>query len=312
MRPITAACKNPYMKNGLPFGCSQCMPCRIKRRRMWVHRNLLESRCHGDSSFLTVTYDEENHEKLKYPYSLDFRHHTLFFKKLRRRFTINPIRYYGVGEYGERSGRPHFHYLLYGYPMCTGSRCHDKKYACEACKTVREAWGKGNVYLGDVTKDSISYVAGYVTKGWTTVNDYNREKLNGRVPEDSRMSGAIGGKAIDLIAESFLRDPNFHELYLGETGDVPNVLLTDGKMYPLGRYLKSRFRKKLGWTEINLPEDKLNEWKKEMQELYEAHFKDAPFTPQDVNKKNLLRELSQDANTVLETRFKLFNLEGAL
>jgi len=309
---ISTHCKRPFMRSGLPFGCGQCMPCRIKRRRLWVHRNLLESRLHGDSSFLTLTYDEAHHAELGEPYSLDFRHHHNFIQTLRRKFKTNPIRYYGVGEYGERSGRPHFHYLLYGYPACSGSRCKDPRYACQACSIVRDAWGKGYIYLGDVTKDSISYVASYVTKGWTKENDFNRVALNSRVPESARMSQAIGGKAIDAIADSFINDVTFSELFLGSEGDVPSVLKTDGRLYPIGRYLKSRFRKRLGWNETNLPEDKLNEWKKEMQELYETHFKDAPFTPRDSDKKGLLQELSRDAITCIESKFKKYNLQGAL
>lgn len=312
MKPLSASCRRPYLNGNLAHGCGQCMPCRIRDRRIWVHRNLLENRLHGDSSFLTCTYDEEHHAQLGPPFSLDFSHHTLFLKKLRRRFTTSTIRFFGCGEYGERSGRPHFHYILYGFPTCSGTRCYDRRYSCEACKIARAAWGKGNIYLGDVTKDSISYVAGYITKGWTTENDWNREFLKGRTPEGSRMSGGLGGKAIDKIADSFLADPNFHESFLGETGDVPNVLLTDKKVQPLGRYLKSRFRKRLGWENTNLPEEKLDEWKKEMRALYAENFEGSGFTPQDSNKKSLLIQLSKTANDVIENKFRLFNLRGAL
>lgn len=267
---------------------------------------------HGDSSFLTCTYDDEHHSKLNGG-SLDFTHHTLFLKRLRRNFTTNSIRFYGVGEYGERSGRAHFHYILYGFPTCTGARCkgEDRRYYCQACLIAREAWGKGHILLGDVTKDSISYVAGYVTKGWTIENSYTSRFLNGRTPEQARMSQAIGGTAVDAIASQFLAQPEFHESFLGETGDVPNIVKTDGQHRPLGRYLRSRFRKRLGW-EPGLPEDKLNEWKKEMSQLYKTHFENAPFTPQDSDKKMLLKEINKDYQTVLEAKFKRFNLHGAL
>lgn len=300
------------MRYGLPFGCGQCMPCRIKRRRLWVHRNLLESRLHGDSSFLTLTYNEKEYEKLAPTYSLDFSHHHNFIQTLRRKFKTAAIRYYGVGEYGERSGRPHFHYLLYGYPACSGDRCKEEKYQCPACSLVYSAWGKGFIYLGDVTKDSISYVASYVTKGWTHLNDYNAPYLFGRRPESARMSKAIGGASIDHIADKFLENINFSESYLGNEGDVPSILKTDGRLYPIGRYLKSRFRKRLGWTETNLPEDKLNAWKKEMFELYKENLGPEALKTQDETKKVLLTQLNKDSITCIENKFKKYNLQGAL
>lgn len=177
---------------------------------------------------------------------------------------------------------------------------------------MRQAWGKGHIYLGDVTKDSISYVASYVTKGWTHENDFNRDALNGRHPERARMSQAIGGGAIDKIAEEFLRNQTFSESFLGNEGDVPSIVHTDGYDRPLGRYLKSRFRKRLGWSDTRTPGDKLNEWKKEMRELYQTAFANAPFTPQDHNKKMLLIDLNRDAIQRIEAKFKLFNLQGAL
>jgi len=267
---------------------------------------------HGDCSFATLTYDEEHYAKLRQG-SLDFRDHTLFLKKLRRDFTTNPIRYYGVGEYGERSGRAHFHYILYGFPTCSGARCQDRnrRYQCQACELVRENWGKGHIYLGDVTKDSISYVAGYVTKGWTHENEYTRPLLNGRVPEQPKMSQAIGGAAIDVISSRFLADATFSEIFLGDNGDVPSILTTDGQDRPLGRYLKDRFRKNLGW-EPGLPKDKLNEWKEEMRALYAKAFEGSPFTPDDAQKKQFLVSDNSAAVKQIEDKFKFFNLKGAL
>lgn len=272
---------------------------------------------HGDSSFLTLTYDEEHHAKLPLTpsgRSLDFSHHEKFLKSLRRRYTQNNIRYYGCGEYGERSGRPHFHYILHGFPACSGSRCHHPsgKFTCEACNVVRAAWKKGHIYLGEATKDSIAYVANYITKGWTQLNDYTSPLLDGRVPEDHRCSGGLGGTAIDKIAEDFINNIDFSESFLGTEGDVPSVLKTDGRLYPIGRYLKSRFRKKLGWSETGLPKEKMNEWKKEMQQLYEKTIGPTYQKASDYTKKVYLQEINRDAVTCIENKFKKFNLVGAL
>jgi len=317
MTPISCKCRKPYVKGGLPYSCGQCLPCRISRRRLWVHRIMLEARLHGDSSFLTLTYDPKL-DTFPKGGSLVPKDFTNFLKSLRRRFTTAPIRYYGVGEYGEVSGHPHYHAILFGYPTCSGVRCQDKsgRYRCPACEIVHTAWGKGHILLGDVTKDSASYVASYVTTGRTQSNEYTEQYLKGRTPEFARMSlrPGIGAYAIDKIAEAYQDRPTFGSAHYKSENDVPSVLESGGKTLPLGRYLKRRFRSAIGLADDDLktPEVKLAQWKTEMSGVYTEAFKDAPFTPDDNQKKLLLTQLNKDSITVIENRFKKYNLKGAL
>jgi len=272
---------------------------------------------HGDSSFLTLTYDPKlsTFPKGGSLVPKDFQN---FLKSLRRRFTTAPIRYYGVGEYGEVSGHPHYHAILFGYPTCSGARCMDRsgRYRCPACAIVHDAWGKGHIYLGDVTKDSASYVASYITTGRTQSNEFTEKFLKGRAPEFARMSlrPGIGATAISHIAAAYQSSAHFAPEHYKREGDVPSVLETDGRKQPLGRYLKRYFRSALGLTDDSLktPDEKLNPWKQEMHELYETHFKDAPYKADHYQKKMLLKELNRDAITNIESKFKLFNLRGAL
>jgi len=328
MTPISCRCKRPYMVGDLPFGCGQCMPCRIKKRREWVHRLTLEQRLHGDASFLTLTYDP----KLKNPHHknpihpeghLVPEHLTNFIKRLRRNFTSNSIRYFAVGEYGERSGHPHYHAIIFGFPTCTGDRCTDSRgYKCQACQIAHDAWSAGYIYNGDVTRDSLSYVAGYVTKGWTQENEFTKPLLKGRPPEFPRMSKnpGIGAGAAIKLAESLQEVSNFSEAFFGNSDDVPSLLRTDSRTQPTGRYLKSVMRKTLGWTDPHkAPERALNAWKKEMRTLYETYVeaeKDSPtarcFLKSEHQKKNFLIQENSDAITNIEAKFKKFNLTGAL
>lgn len=90
------------------------MPCRLNRRRLWTHRLLLEQLKHGDSCFLTLTYDEKH---LPEGGSLVPKHAQDFLKRLRSKTNLK-LRYYLVGEYGEDTERPHYHVALFGYPNC--------------------------------------------------------------------------------------------------------------------------------------------------------------------------------------------------
>lgn len=321
MKPISCRCKNPYLIGDLPFGCGQCMPCRIKKRREWVHRMSLEHRLHGDASFMTLTYDPKlknpRHDNAIHPEGhVVPQHLTSFIKRLRRNFTSNPIRYFGVGEYGERFGHPHYHVILYGFPTCTGSMCTARTpRRCEACEIAYDAWSAGHILNGDVTKDSLSYVAGYVTKGWTHENEYTRPLLKGRPPEFTRMSlkPGIGAGAAVKLAEHLSEMSVFSEITIGISGDVPSIVKTDQKAQPLGRYLKSIMRKTLGWSDPHkTPEGALDGWKKEMRELYEANGLTSRNEAARFQKKMLLIHENRDAITNIESKFKKYNLKGAL
>lgn len=168
-----------------PFGCGQCLHCRINKSREWTHRIMAENSLHGDSLFVTCTYDPE-HLPLndKNQMILVKAHHQEYIKKLRKAGL--KIRYYVVGEYGERKQRPHLHYILFGAKF-------------EDVQTIQEKWSYGAVDIGLVTKDSARYVTNYSLKGF---NNENRKELYGRVPEFRCMSlkPPIGGEYIDNTA----------------------------------------------------------------------------------------------------------------
>lgn len=289
---------------------------------------------HGDSAFVTLTHDPDlknpRHGNAIHPEGhLVPEHLTNFIKRIRRNFTSNSIRYFAVGEYGERSEHPHYHAILFGFPTCTGSMCTAKKpRRCEACEIVHDAWSAGHILNGDVTKDSLSYVAGYVTKGWTKVNEYTQKFLKNRPPEFARMSlrPGIGAGAAIEIAKHLSEMSVFSEVLIGGTGDVPGVFETDQKRQPVRRYLKTVMRRHLGWENPEkCPPGALNEWKKTLQELYEAHVEAAgpskdsteeaikkSFLRSEFSRKNFLIDINRDAILNIEAKFKKYNLRGAL
>lgn len=214
-------CLHPFTTPNGEFGCGRCMPCRINRRRMWTTRILLESRLHADNCFATLTYKDA-------PLELVPRDMSLFLKRLRKMFTT-PVRYFGVGEYGERFFRPHFHLALFGV-----------SYLHEAL--IAEAWDLGFIHVGDLTKDSAQYIAGYVCKKLSAKDD---PRLGGRHPEFARMSTrpGLGRFAADKMAKAMVSP--YGEVYLVD-GDVPCQVRMDGRKMPVGQYMRRSMRLAIG------------------------------------------------------------------
>lgn len=214
-------------------GCGQCFPCRFNRRRLWTHRMLLESLKHGDSSFVTLTYSEE---KLPDDKSLNPKHAQDWLKRLRRNISPTSIRYFLVGEYGDRTQRPHYHAALFGIGV-------------QQEALINETWGNGYTLTGDLTKDSAGYIAGYVTKKMTSKDD---PRLNGRHPEFARMSlkPGIGATALQEIQDTLTTTHGCDHFAM--EGDVPMALQTGKKKLPLGRYLRRKLREKMGFKQEDI------------------------------------------------------------
>lgn len=127
---------------------------------MWAFRCLAEASLHRDNLFATFTYSPEN-----LPPHGDLRHRDwqLFAKRARRR--LGPFRYLMCGEYGEKTGRPHYHALLFGLSVPDLDQ-HSVRagYPIFRSDLLSELWGQGLCEFGTVTPQSAKYCAGYVLK----------------------------------------------------------------------------------------------------------------------------------------------------
>jgi len=212
-----------------------------------MHRILLESLQHTENSFVTLTYAPE-----KEPFAgVEPRALQLWLKRVRKELAPVRCRYFGVGEYGDASGRPHYHVAMFGLPTCSvggtlyardgvASRC------CSICDLVGRSWALGRIHVGTLTADSAGYIAGYVTKKMTRADDV---RLCGRNPEFARMSlrPGIGGDATWELADAHLQ-------WCGDAVDVATALRHGARILPLGRYLTQRLRAQTG-RPVNAPEE---------------------------------------------------------
>lgn len=136
--------------------CGKCGPCASRSRSGWVFRLKQELKSCTTADFLTFTYTSESvcYDIQSRKPTLVKDHYQQLIQNLRdhqRRKTKfkMKIRYYGVGEYGGVTERPHYHALMFNLSP-------------ETLGTINDIWGKGNVDRGDVNGASVNYVAGYI------------------------------------------------------------------------------------------------------------------------------------------------------
>lgn len=169
-----------------------------------------ESTQHSQNAFLTLTYGNPCPEKI------NKRDVQLFIKRLRK---LLPVRYFACGEYGTRSGRPHYHAIIFGQDFLAGSYpINDELYGNSLVDT---AWGKGFASIGQVTIQSCMYVAGYVNKKagqQDTFNLMSRRPGIGhtwidRYKDDIKRTGivAIEGKEFPVPKSYLDRHPDYFQ-----------------------------------------------------------------------------------------------------
>lgn len=231
-------CKKPFRVGVLEYGCGQCLPCRIDRRRLWSCRLMLEAREHKSALFVTLTY---RNECLPMGGTLVPKHMQDFLKRLR--FFVSPmrIRFYGVGEYGERRGRPHYHLALFGADTDTIVKGVEKAWTFGEAATRSSLSRKIDIHV--IEWDLAWYLVGYICKRMTKFDSYKDKH-----PEFARMSlrPGIGAVAIADIAESL--NSKAGAQFVAENLDVPGVVVISGKKLPLGRYLMRKLRDELGYV----------------------------------------------------------------
>lgn len=203
---------------------------------------MLEASLREDNAFVTLTYSDEFLPRTSSGLpTLDRGHLQAFLKRLRAKWDLGRLRFYAVGEYGDVTERPHYHLAVFGLPSCIRKRRSGR--CCAACDAVSSAWGMGHVSVDTLLPESAAYVAGYVVKKMTRSDDL---RLRGRVPEFARMSlrPGIGADFVDDVASAILRWDD------EKSGEVPVALRHGSKLLPLGRYLRTRLKERVGLRSV--------------------------------------------------------------
>lgn len=245
--------------------CGQCAECRLNRSRQWADRCMLEAQYHQSNYFVTLTYDNDHipTNEVIDPLTGEISHNatlvkkdlSAFMKRLRRAYEYaghdNNLRFYGCGEYGSTTFRPHFHVIIFGLVLddlqlykvnFNGDRLYTSAF-------LNKVWKNGFVVVGDVTWQSAAYTARYIMKKHfgkdsCFYEDYNIE------PEFTLMSRRPG------IARDYY-DDNKDKLFHDDFVSVPTHQGSK-RIYP-PRYFEKLF-------ESDFPENDVLERKAKRQQ----------------------------------------------
>lgn len=148
------ACKTPITINTkagpIQVGCKQCLNCRIYRQSVLAMKCEFEHLVWQKGFFVTLTYKDA-------PEKGDYSDMDRYLRRLRDRERYhNPeqhmIRYLACGEYGSKSGRFHYHALIWNL-TCPNPQ-----------DLLTELWQHGFAYIKPIQKGAIRYVSRYTLK----------------------------------------------------------------------------------------------------------------------------------------------------
>ena len=217
--------------------CGSCEACIERKSNEWATRIYYEYLYSTNTVFLTLTYADEfltynpvkfqlgNYEEEYIIPVLCKRDVQLFMKRLRKKVG-NGLRFFCGAEYGEETGRPHYHLMLFNLPDVLVENI---------LEIVQSCWSYGNVdYSGNSNIKRVMYIAKYC---------YSNSKLSNKLVTNfvkpfilcSRMP-ALGHKYYEDIT-----NVNYHN----ETLETV-VTIDDGRIMPMPRL----YRNKL-FTETN-------------------------------------------------------------
>lgn len=150
--PITRKNKPGIEPLYISVPCGKCGFCLQNRRKEWSFRLWEEFRTADSADFLTLTYNEQSVPWAGEKMTLDKMRFQKFVKSINdmQRLEGKPLmRYYGTGEYGTLTDRPHYHIIAFNISQNTRNN-------------MAKLWPEGFIYRSNVGVESIEYVTKYL------------------------------------------------------------------------------------------------------------------------------------------------------
>lgn len=220
--------------------CGRCIGCKLDRARAWSVRIVHEAKLYDHNLFATFTYCDD---ELPESRSLEYRDFQLFMKRMRKRIRGDvggpeggyPLRFFCAGEYGGRTGRPHFHAVLFNARFGDEVRLSSGRLSS---RLAEELWSHGAVVLDEVNQATAAYVAGYSLKKvhGARARDFYEDVVNLRTGEVSR-------RRPEFVTMS--RRPGigawFYRRFHGDLFPEDHAIV-DGKRWKVPSYYWNKFR----------------------------------------------------------------------
>jgi hypothetical protein len=196
----------------IPVPCNRCPSCTKLKINSWIFRLKQEQKISTSTSFITLTYEDKH---LRYSENgqptlrkIDVQNFMKALRKEQLLHTTQTLKYYAVGEYGSKYGRPHYHIIMFNL--------HPKT-------NLSNAWKYGFIDVSQAREASINYTLKYISKPKTKPK--NGEQLR----EFSLMSKGLGS---NYLTNSIKK---YHS-------QLDNCYLTteNGYKMPLPKYYKEK------------------------------------------------------------------------
>ena len=180
--------KEKYIAIEIP--CGHCLGCKLDRANEWATRITLETQYYTQCCMVTLTYCDEALPKTPITKKKTLKKEDVqkFIKRLRKHIykedkkifgknkdLYRKIKYLYCGEYGPKTGRPHYHMCIFGWKPndLEYYRCNRHGDPIYQSKTLYKGyikdkynglWGLGFCTIEDLNYNTACYVARYCTK----------------------------------------------------------------------------------------------------------------------------------------------------
>lgn len=198
---------------------------------MTVSRLLIEGLAHERIDVCTLTYANEH---LPEGGSLCAADMVGWRKRLRFRCeALGRLRFFVVGEYGGRFGRPHYHVVIFGADR--RSFVNGQSFT----SLVHASWARGSVdWSGGWCPAAAAYCCSYIVKGH---NVAGHDALGGRVAEFALWPRApgLGAPGLPVLLPELLGERDARSV-VDADGELPFIADVSGRSGPVGSYLMGK------------------------------------------------------------------------